>query len=104
MQAPRYWPHFAGAREVVTLDGTWSFGLLRSPTPFDSMGAASTILAQLTPNTTSVPSCFDAAGMGELGSRGVAFYRTSFQHPGKTPFLLNKTSLVHECLLRFNPT
>ena len=82
-EAPRYWPKFSGARTVVTLDGEWSFGLLDRPSAFDSMSPSFSPADAPTPNTTSVPSCFDEAGMGELGVRGVAFYRTTFEHAGR---------------------
>ena len=81
-EAPRYWPKFSGARAVVTLDGEWAFGLLDRPSAFDSMSPSFSPADAPTPNTTSVPSCFDEAGMGQLGVRGVGFYRTTFEHAG----------------------
>ena len=81
-EAPRYWPKFGGARTVVTLDGEWGFGVLDRPAAFDSMSPSFSPADALTPSTTSVPSCFDEAGMGQLGVRGVGFYRTTFEHAG----------------------
>ena len=81
-EAPRYWPKFSGARAVVTLDGEWDFGVLDRPSAFDSMSGSFSPADAPTPNKTSVPSCFDAAGMGQLGVRGVGFYRTTFEHAG----------------------
>ena len=81
-EAPRYWPKFSGARAVVTLDGEWAFGVLDRPSAFDSMSRSFSPADAPTPNKTSVPSCFDAAGMGQLGVRGVGFYRTTFEHAG----------------------
>lgn len=93
-EAPRYWPKFSGSRRVTTLDGRWSYGLLASPDyhrgagqvlpkNFDSVdphfGPTSPLAA--TPNVTAVPSCMDTADPGYLGTRGVAMYRTMFDHP-----------------------
>lgn len=93
--APRYWPHFTGEREVTTLDGIWSYGLLASPgypsegaeqlpADFDSMDPNfnPTSAMAATPNQTKVPSCMDTADPGYLGTRGVAMYRTTFDHSG----------------------
>ena len=73
--APRYYPKFSGARNVRLLDGIWQIGLYSG---VDAMAPAKEILKLATPNMTTVPSCFDQQGMGELGFRGTAVYRTYF--------------------------
>ena len=80
--APRYWPKFGGDRSVKTLDGSWEYGVLDRPSDFDSMSPSFSPADAPTPNKTTVPSCMDEAGMGRLGVRGVAFYRTTFEHAG----------------------
>jgi len=85
-----YYPKFANERKVTLLDGTWEYGAYalrnypgaRLPEPFDSMdpSLSPSNLALALPNHTQVPSVMDAAGFGELGLRGVAFYRTTFDN------------------------
>lgn len=73
---PRHFPHFS--RKVTLLDSpSWQFGLNLDP-HFDSLSPGFVPSVSLTPNTTEVPSCFDAAGMGVQGVRGVGMYRTTF--------------------------
>mmetsp|Transcript_3081 Transcript_3081/g.5710 ORF Transcript_3081/g.5710 Transcript_3081/m.5710 type:complete len:626 (-) Transcript_3081:166-2043(-) len=72
------WPKYGGRRRVLNLDGEWEFGLRMGK--FDSMSPSfSTANKDLTPNSTTVPSCFDAAPPGYAGPRGVGMYRTKFE-------------------------
>lgn len=82
--APPYWPRYSASRAVSLLDGEWDFALMDRPAHFDSMDPAfgPSSPAAATPNKTNVPSCMDVAPPGYLGSRGIAFYRTTFQHTG----------------------
>lgn len=81
--APRYWPKFGGTRDVRLLDGTWSFGYIDGwNSGFDSMSPTFKPADASTPNTTTVPSCFDTVAggaAGYLGPRGVAMFRTTFR-------------------------
>eukprot|EP00756_Hemistasia_phaeocysticola_P006893 Hpha_TRINITY_DN14039_c0_g1::TRINITY_DN14039_c0_g1_i1::g.44274::m.44274/K01195/uidA, GUSB; beta-glucuronidase len=74
-----FWPIHEGVRRTGLLDGEWAFGLNLEP-GFDSLRSDINVTDPvLTPNTTNVPSCFDAAPFGIPGDRGVAFYRRSFK-------------------------
>lgn len=84
--APRYWPKFAGSREVRVLDGIWEYGLLdlQDGGSFDSMCPDFGPQHAKTPHRTAVPSTMDlvAGGApGYLGPRGIAMYRTQFATP-----------------------
>ena len=64
---------------MTTLDSAnWQFGL-NLDAKFDAMDPAfNPSDGALTPNTTAVPSCFDAVPNGLAGPRGVGMYRTTF--------------------------
>lgn len=80
-QAPGFYPHFSGRRDVTLLDGQWMYGL-HTDESMDSLGEIDTANVALTPSSVQVPHTMDTALPGLLGPRGVAFYRTKFTQRG----------------------
>ena len=66
-----FWPQYP-TRTTTVLDGEWDFGFTSSISDVINFNAKDAV----TPNTTTVPSCFDVTPPGQLGPRGTAFYRT----------------------------
>ena len=87
---PRSWPHYAGKNRFVTNmnSANWRFGL-NMDASFDSMDSSFVPNTKMTPNVTTVPSCFDAAPMGVSGPRGVGMYSIPFSH------YRNKSARLH---------
>lgn len=75
---PPYWPRYGGKRVVHLLDGTWKFGQIPQGLAFDSMDPLLDPRTIETPGTIQVPSTIDTAPLGEMGYRGVSFFRTRF--------------------------